>query len=115
MQDQDMRGFAGPIDYETYGYYLPKPKDGVSILENYRSQFRDRVRADGSTPYPAEPGRYHVYLALGCPWAHRAAIVIELLGLADAISYSLVDDVRDGRGWAFRETAGPIRSTTSAS
>jgi putative glutathione S-transferase len=45
-------------------------------------------------------------VSLACPWAHRAVIVRRLLGLEDAISMSVVDPVRDERGWAFREGPG---------
>jgi putative glutathione S-transferase len=65
------------------------------------SRFRDRVSADGSTPYPAEPGRYHLYVSWACPWAHRTVIGRRLLGLEDAIGMSVVDPIRDDRGWAF--------------
>jgi glutathionyl-hydroquinone reductase len=68
--------------------------------------FRGRITADGSSGYPAEPGRYHLYISWACPWAHRSAIVRELLGLQDVISLSAVDPVRDGRGWAFRDGDG---------
>ena len=64
---------------------------------------RDWVKADGSTPYPPEYGRYHLYVSLACPWAHRTIVVRTLKGLEDAIGMSVVDPVRDERGWAFRE------------
>lgn len=65
------------------------------------SRFRDRVSADGSTGYRAEPGRYHLYVSLACPWAHRSIIVRRLKGLEDVITMSVVDPVRDERGWRF--------------
>ena len=65
------------------------------------SRFRDAVSADGSTPFPAEAGRYHLYVCWACPWAHRVMIARQLKGLEDAIGVSLVDPVRDERGWAF--------------
>src|SRR5579871_1843798 len=67
---------------------------------------RGRFSADGSTGFKAEPGRYHLYVSLACPWAHRSVIVRELLGLQDVISLSVVDPIRDERGWAFREGPG---------
>jgi putative glutathione S-transferase len=67
--------------------------------------FRHWVSADGSTGYPAEAGRYHLYVSLACPWASRTIIVRHLLGLADAIGMTVVDPVRDERGWAFRDGA----------
>jgi len=68
--------------------------------------FDGRITADGSSGYPAEPGRYHLYVSLACPWAHRAIVVRELLGLQDVISMSVVDPIRDERGWAFRDGPG---------
>ena len=67
------------------------------------SRFRDTVTADGSSGFPAEPGRYHLYVSLACPWAHRTIIVRRLKGLEDVISMSVVDPVRDERGWRFTE------------
>ena len=73
--------------------------------------FRDRITADGSSGFKAEPGRYHLYVSLACPWAHRAVIVRKLKKLEDVVSMSVVDPIRDERGWAFREgpdgTYGP--------
>jgi len=74
--------------------------------------FRDWVRADGSSPYPVESGRYHLYVSLACPWAHRTIIVRALKGLEEAIGMTVVDPIRDERGWAFRDgdgyTADPV-------
>ena len=78
--------------------------DGAFVRQRYA--FRDRITADGSSGFPAEAGRYHLYVSLACPWAHRAIIVRKLLGLDDAISMSVVDPVRDEQGWAFREGDG---------
>ena len=66
-----------------------------------RSAFRDRVTGDGSSGFPAAAGRYHLYVSLACPWAHRAMIVRELKGLQDAIAMTVVDPLRDERGWRF--------------
>ena len=70
------------------------------------SRFRDAVTADGSSGFRAEPGRYHLYVSRACPWAHRTIIVRRLKGLEDVVSLSVVDPVRDERGWAFREGPG---------
>ena len=67
---------------------------------------RDRITADGSSGFRAEPGRYHLYVSLACPWAHRSIIVRKLLGLESVISLSVVDPIRDERGWAFRDGPG---------
>lgn len=68
--------------------------------------FRHWVTADGSSGFPAESGRYHLYISLACPWAHRTLIVRGLLGLQEAIGVTVADPVRDDRGWAFRDGPG---------
>jgi len=68
--------------------------------------FRDWVRADGSSPYPVVAGRYHLYVSLACPWAHRTVIMRSLVGLEDAIGMSVVDPVRDELGWRFADGPG---------
>jgi glutathionyl-hydroquinone reductase len=65
------------------------------------NRFTDRVTADGSSAWPAEPGRYRLVWSGACPWAHRAVIVRQLLGLQDAVSLATVDPIRDERGWRF--------------
>jgi putative glutathione S-transferase len=65
--------------------------------------FRDLVTNDGSTAFPAEIGRYHLYGSLACPWVHRCVLVRRLKGLEDAIGYTALDPVRDDRGWRFSE------------
>jgi putative glutathione S-transferase len=65
------------------------------------SQFRDFVSSDGSTPYPAEADRYHLYVSWACPWAHRTVIARRLKGLEDVIGLSVVDPIRDETGWRF--------------
>ncbi|MEA2146056.1 MAG: glutathionyl-hydroquinone reductase [Solirubrobacteraceae bacterium] len=65
------------------------------------SRFRQWVTADGSTPFAPEAGRYHLYVARACPWAHRTIIGRMLMGLQEAISISFVDPIRDARGWQF--------------
>lgn len=78
--------------------------EGAFVRQAYT--IRDRFSADGSSGFPAEPDRYHLYVSLACPWAHRALIVRRLLGLEPVISMSVVDPIRDERGWAFREGVG---------
>lgn len=77
---------------------------GEFVRQKY--SIRDRITADGSSGFPAQPGRYHLYVSLACPWAHRAIIVRNLLGLQDVIGMTVVDPVRDERGWAFRQGPG---------
>lgn len=69
-------------------------------------QFRDWVKGDHASDYPAEANRYHLYVSLACPWAHRAIIVRTLKRLEDVIGITVVDPIRDERGWAFRNGPG---------
>ena len=78
-------------------------------FERQEDAFRDWISADGSTPYPAVAGRYHLYVSLACPWASRTVIVRHLEGLEDVIGMTVVDPVRDERGWAFRDGPGYSR------
>ncbi len=78
--------------------------EGAFVRQRYT--IRDRITADGSSGFLAEPGRYHLYVSLACPWAHRSIIVRRLLKLEDVISMSVVDPIRDDRGWAFRDGPG---------
>jgi len=88
----------------------PQPTTSTSG-EFIRGEYtiRGRFSADGSTGFPAESGRYHLYVSLACPWAHRSVIVRKLLGLEDAITMSVVDPIRDERGWAFTDGPGHSR------
>ena len=72
-------------------------------FKRQQSRFRDWVSADGSSGYRAEAGRYHLYVALACPWSHRAVIVHKLKKLDDAIGISYIHPYRDERGWAFTD------------
>lgn len=69
-----------------------------------KNRFTGRITGDGSSGYRAEPGRYHLYASLACPWAHRSIIVRALKRLEDVVGLSVVDPIRDERGWAFRES-----------
>jgi putative glutathione S-transferase len=66
----------------------------AGAFQREASRFRERVPA-------VEAGRYHLYVSWACPWAHRTAIGRRLMGLEDAIGLSVVDPVRDDRGWRF--------------
>lgn len=88
---------------------FPDEQNEEGNFERQEDAFRDELSTDGSSPYPAVAGRYHLYVSLACPWAHRTVIVRNLMGLGDAVGLTVVDPVRDERGWAFRY--GPGHST----
>lgn len=81
------------------GWYDTHASGGEFIRAE--SQFRDRITSDGSSGYRAEPGRYHLYVSLACPWAHRTMIFRKLKGLEQALSVSIVDPFMDSDGWTF--------------
>ena len=86
---------------------FPGEQGGDGGFERQPDEFRDWVRADGSTPYAPEPGRYHLYISLACPWAHRTLIVRHLKNLDNVIGVTVVDPVRNEEdGWAFRDGPG---------
>jgi putative glutathione S-transferase len=68
------------------------------------SGFRNWVTADGSSGYLAEPGRYHLYVSLACPWAHRTLIARALKKLEGVVPLSIVEPVMSDQGWAFSAT-----------
>ncbi len=82
------------------------------------SSFRNWITTDG-TPGPtgqagfkAEPGRYHLYVALICPWASRTLMARKLKGLEDAITLSIVEPELTDQGWRFADSADPVNSAT---
>ncbi len=92
----------------TQGSAAPFPRElgEDGSFRRQTSRFRDWVTADGSSGYPAEAGRYHLYVSLACPWAHRTIIYRRLKGLDDVISMTIVDPERGDRGWAITDTTG---------
>ena len=75
--------------------------------------FRDWITADGASGYKAEPGRYHLYVSLACPWAHRTLIFRKLKKLEDVITLSVVDDFKGDEGWFFSDAPGCIPDTVN--
>ena len=83
---------------------FPKESDDAGTFVRQESRCRDRVTADGFSPFPAAAGRYHLYVSLACPWAHRAIIVRQLKGLQEAIGMTVVDPIRtEEEGWRFSD------------
>ncbi|MDR1427238.1 MAG: glutathione S-transferase C-terminal domain-containing protein [Bifidobacteriaceae bacterium] len=88
-------GSAGPGGSRLFRY----TPQGDVIRPPY--PFQGRIAAGGD--FPPAFQRYVLYVSYACPWAQRQLIVRELKGLQAAIPVAVVDPVRDGRGWAFRE------------
>ncbi len=99
---------ASPVDFAEHGDYAPPPGAYVQRgdIATLTYPIDDRITDDGTSGFTAEPGRYHLYYSLYCPWAQRPLIALKLRGLDGVVTSSAVDPVRDGRGWAFREGRG---------
>ncbi|KAI1010937.1 hypothetical protein LB504_002526 [Fusarium proliferatum] len=78
-----------------------KPGDTSGEFKRQVSSFRDWISRDPNAKYPAEAGRYHLYVSYACPWACRTLIVRKLKGLEDIISYSVVHWHLGEGGWRF--------------
>lgn len=83
------------------GWYDTSKTGGHFVRE--QAKFRRWITADGSSGFPAEPGRYHIYVSLACPWAHRTLIFRKLKGLEPVVSFSAVDPWMRADGWEFAE------------
>ena len=85
-------------------WYDTKSTGGRFVRQE--SSFRDWVRADGSTSFAPEAGRYHLYVSLACPWAHRTLLYRRLKKLEDAVSVSVVHPLMLEQGWTFENPDG---------
>mgnify|MGYP006289017263 CR=1 FL=1 len=85
-------------------------------FERQDTTFRNWIRDDPDAEFPAEAGRYHLYVSYACPWAHRTLVTRALKGLDDAISVDVVDPYRGEGGWQFTpETDGCTPDTVNGS
>src|SRR6202041_1460566 len=82
---------------------LPQETSQAGQFKRVDSVFRDRITADGSSGFKAEPGRYHLYVAHGCPWAHRTLIYRALKKLDGAISVAYASPGMKEQGWTFED------------
>jgi glutathionyl-hydroquinone reductase len=87
---------------------FPAEQTESGEFQRQEDAFREWISNDGSTPYAAAADRYHLYVSLACPWASRTIIFRKLKGLEDAIGMTVVDPIRDEKGWAFRDPSGKI-------
>jgi putative glutathione S-transferase len=87
---------------------FPKEQNESGEFQRQEDAFREWISSDGSTAYSAAAGRYHLYVSLACPWASRTVIFRKLKGLEEAIGMTIVDPVRDEKGWAFRPERDPV-------
>ncbi|MDC7676703.1 glutathione S-transferase family protein [Asticcacaulis machinosus] len=96
------------VDGKWHDQWYDTKSSGGRFIRS-EAQYRNWVTADG-TPGPsgeggfkAEAGRYHLYVSLACPWAHRTLIVRHLKGLEDLISVSVVHWLMREDGWTFAD------------
>jgi len=80
---------------------LPQETGRSGEFHRADSRFRGRIAADGSSGFKAEAGRYHLYVAHGCPWAHRTLIFRALKKLENAISVAYAVPGLKEQGWTF--------------
>ena len=86
-------------------------KDDKGRFQRNPTTFRNWVKADGSSDFKPEAGRYHLYVSYACPWAQRTLIMRQLKGLEEAISVSIVDPLMQDEGWEFSDYPGSIPDT----
>src|SRR5687767_4960459 len=88
-------------------WYDTKASNGKFVRQD--AKWRDWVTADGKPAegrtrgFKAEPDRYHLYVSLACPWAHRTLIFRKLKKLTEAIGVSVVHPHMLAQGWEFSE------------
>jgi putative glutathione S-transferase len=82
---------------------LPEETARTGEFQRVVSRFRDRITADGSSGFKAEAGRYHLYVAYSCPWAHRTLIFRALKKLESAISVAYAVDGNRDNGWTYED------------
>ena len=90
--------------WQDVGYQTERT-GGVFVRRD--SSFRRWITADGSSGFPAAAGRYHLYLAIACPWCHRSLLMRMLKRLDGVISVSFVEPLMLEHGWTF-PTPDPI-------
>lgn len=93
------------VDGKWQDKWYDTSKNGGKF-ERQASKFRDNVSNDEDAKYPVESGRYHLYVSLACPWAHRALIFRRLKGLEEHIDVSVVHPEMLDNGWEFKEYPG---------
>ncbi|MBB2758087.1 UNVERIFIED_ORG: putative glutathione S-transferase [Xanthomonas campestris] len=101
------------VDGEWQDSWYDTDKSG-GRFERSQSQFRNWVTRDGSPGphgdggFQAAPGRYHLYVSLACPWAHRTLIFRRLKGLESMIDVSVVHWLMGKQGWTFAPGPGVV-------
>jgi putative glutathione S-transferase len=104
------------VDGKWQDKWYPTAENGGRFVRQ-DSRFRNWVTRDGAAGpsgkagFKAEPGRYHLYVSLACPWAHRTLIFRALKRLDDVISVSVVHHFMGADGWTFLAEDGATGDT----
>lgn len=101
------------IDGKWHDHWYDTSSSGGRFIRS-DAQFRNWITADGrpgpsgAGGFKAEPGRYHLYVSLACPWASRSLIFRALKGLEDMIGVSVVNPFMGEHGWTFHDGPGVV-------
>jgi len=87
-------------------WYDTKESEGKFVRQD--SRFRNQISSEEDSQFKPEKGRYHLYVSLACPWAHRTLIFRKLKQLEDIISVSVVEAEMMENGWEFSENGDPL-------
>src|SRR6202050_2726512 len=91
------------VDGQWRDEELPQETSKAGEFRRADSRFRDRITADGVSGFKAEPGRYHLYVAHGCPWAHRTLMYLVLKNLNQAITVAYAIPGLKQQGWTYED------------
>ena len=83
-------------------------KESKGAFKRQDSKFRNTISTDSDNPYQPEAGRYHLYVSLACPWAHRTLIFRALKGLESLIDVTVVQAQMLENGWEFDDEKDPL-------
>src|SRR5215471_6391339 len=101
----------------TASWHPVQSRDAKGAFIRQESQFRNWITDDGRPGptgqggFPAEAGRYHLYVSLNCPWASRTLLARKLKGLDNVISVAVVEPTLTDQGWRFGDYPGANRDT----
>lgn len=85
--------------------------DAKGLYFKRDSVFRERISSEAKSEFPAEPGRYHLYCAVACPWAHRATLMRTLKRLEPFVTLTNTFQEPGGQGWSFGEAGHIVPGT----
>jgi putative glutathione S-transferase len=101
------------IDGQWRGDTIPTPElDAQRVI--HKGLFQNRIEAAAGSAFPAEAGRYHLYVSYACPFAHRTLMARALLRLEDVIGVSILHPVwNTPDGWVFSDATAEARGSSA--